>query len=267
MPELVETFGGQLGSLSTQLVERVYCHHADSECIGQDKQSRTLRQMLGIEHTGRVEEVGYGLYPDYPNPSENRIVDPVARCQISCMGTGSCAPVRHPGRPQDNDGLVPRKTPRRAYELLDVTDALLHVDHNASRVGIVSEEIDEVPRSTSIMEPREANMLRPRWVSMPHSRSARPNAPLWEMKATLPERGLDVKGVVFRPICGLIKPRQFGPTILIGISLPDPRNLFLAPLTFFTGLPEAGRDDDDTFHPCLFRTPRRLTGRSARGWQ
>ena len=101
------------------------------------------------------------------------------------------------------------------------------------------------------MEPREANMLKPRWLSYAPFDSARPKAPLWEMKAMLPERGFDARGVVFRPMCGLMRPRQLGPTILMEYRFLNVCDLFFPSLPFGTGLPEAGRNDYDAFNPCL----------------
>src|SRR5262245_23544781 len=61
------------------------------------------------------------------------------------------------------------------------------------------------------MEPTENMALKPTFSLRLQSRTAEQNAPLWLKKATFPGLGINGAKVAFRPLTGLITPRQFGP--------------------------------------------------------
>ncbi len=63
------------------------------------------------------------------------------------------------------------------------------------------------------MEPMEMNELKPTFSRKLQSRIAVQRAPLWLMNPTDPGRAIVLANVAFRPLCGTITPRQFGPTI------------------------------------------------------
>ena len=71
------------------------------------------------------------------------------------------------------------------------------------------------PQPTSSMEPTETKALKPTISRRLQSRMAVQRAPLWLMNATFPGRAMMPAKVAFNPLCGRIRPRQFGPMIRI----------------------------------------------------
>src|ERR1035441_5239404 len=69
------------------------------------------------------------------------------------------------------------------------------------------------PQLTSNIDPTEMKELKPTLAEMLHSKIAVPKAPDWLKKATDPGRAMWVAKLAFNPMCGLMSPRQFGPTI------------------------------------------------------
>ena len=72
------------------------------------------------------------------------------------------------------------------------------------------------------------------------------SAPLWLMKPTLPRARGGFAKVAFKPMCGIITPRQFGPMMRIGPRASADLLFQLAPAV--ADLLEAGGDDDRAFH-------------------
>ena len=69
------------------------------------------------------------------------------------------------------------------------------------------------PHPTSTIDPTETNALNPTFWLRLQSSTAVQSAPDWLTNATFPGRAIPAANVAFRPLCGLITPRQFGPMI------------------------------------------------------
>ena len=80
------------------------------------------------------------------------------------------------------------------------------------------------------------------------------SAPLWLMKPTEPGRAMVVAKVAFRPVSGLITPRQLGPMTRMLARLRLRQQLALQRRAFRADFLEAGRDHDGAAHAVLRRT-------------
>ncbi len=67
------------------------------------------------------------------------------------------------------------------------------------------------PQPTSSIEPIDTKALKPTASRMLQSRMAVSSAPLWLMKATLPDLAISPAKVALSPVGGRITPRQLGP--------------------------------------------------------
>ncbi len=100
---------GKVSEATAVLDERVGGHDAEPAGVGDDRDVRSGRQTLGVEHLGGVEEVGDLVHAQDAHAAEGCLVDLVvaghrSRVRERGLGTG-----RVPARLEDDDRLAARE--------------------------------------------------------------------------------------------------------------------------------------------------------------
>ncbi len=134
---------GQLGQLATEGDQGVGGEHARSAGVGDDGQARSGGARLLRQHLGHIEQVGNGVDAQHAAAAEYRVEHVVRAGERTGMRGGGLGRGRGAPRLDHDDRLGQRDLACGGDERARIADGL-HVDHDAVRVRVVAEIIDQV---------------------------------------------------------------------------------------------------------------------------
>jgi hypothetical protein len=231
--------------------QELFCgHDTDAVGVGHNGQPRSPGAVAGVQGARGVEEILRLADPDDAQAAEYRIVDffrPGHRARVG--EAGAVALLQFRGFEED-DGLVAGEPADGADEELHIADDLFHVEDDALRVGVLGEEIDDVPEIHVDGRPQgddraEADVgaeppVEKSPAEVPHVGDEGDISPL---RIILEEGGVEPHGRAHDPqAVGTDDPHA------VAVSLIDPDDIFLQAPPLWTRFPKPGGDDDESFH-------------------